>query len=182
MALRARRAGKKKAHTGVAVWAFTLSRYRAGGLLNFTFPAYYVFFFGLFATINYTQILVTASAERKRSSCKAALPRGDDGARRASTRQRTGHRSVHRIDAFPCSGAQHALLRAPLPAACGPTPRTRTPHPSHSRVGQAPSPSPPLQPKPPVVRRREHHEAPRWIPNHHRRCRPPQVLAVAAKP
>jgi len=33
MALRARRAGKKKAHTGVAVWAFTLSRYRAGGLL-----------------------------------------------------------------------------------------------------------------------------------------------------
>jgi len=27
MALRARRAGKKKAHTGVAVWAFTLSRY-----------------------------------------------------------------------------------------------------------------------------------------------------------
>jgi len=33
MALRARRAENKKAHTGVAVWAFTLSRYRAGGLL-----------------------------------------------------------------------------------------------------------------------------------------------------
>jgi len=34
MALRARSAGNKKAHTGVAVWAFTLSRYRAGGLLE----------------------------------------------------------------------------------------------------------------------------------------------------
>jgi hypothetical protein len=34
MALRARRAENKKAHTGVAVWAFTLSRYRAGGLLS----------------------------------------------------------------------------------------------------------------------------------------------------
>jgi len=34
LALRARRAENKKAHTGVAVWAFTLSRYRAGGLLN----------------------------------------------------------------------------------------------------------------------------------------------------
>jgi len=33
MALRARRDENKKAHTGVAVWALSLSRYRAGGLL-----------------------------------------------------------------------------------------------------------------------------------------------------
>ena len=33
LALRARRAENKKAHTGVAVWAFTLSRYRVGGLI-----------------------------------------------------------------------------------------------------------------------------------------------------